>query len=132
MPDVEVTRTVDAFPAELEGALTPEAVVVAEGSFDVREVIETEGATFVTVGRAGIELRLRFDDRESGIVYEQIEGPLETLRTTITYERTDERTRLTARSTVAAPGPGFVDRLAAWKRRGELRRALDNLVTDLG
>jgi hypothetical protein len=71
---------------------------------------------------------LLFVDRADGVEYEQVEGPLETLRTTVTRAPEDEGTRLVARSSVAVGGPAVLDRLAAWKRRGELRRALDAIA----
>lgn len=128
MREVEVSRFVGAHPPEVARLLTPETVIAAEGSFDVREVTSDDDGTLVTAGRAGLELHLRFEERENGLVYDQLKGPLETLRTTITCEPENEGTRLTAHSTVAVGGPGFVDRLAAWKRKGELERALDGIA----
>lgn len=125
MREVSVSRFVQAQPSVVEGALSPVTVLESEGSFSVRDV--EAGGDRVTVGGYGLELVFEFTAREDGIAYEQVEGPLETLRTTLTYEREDEGTRLTARSEIAVGGPGVLDRLAAWKRRGELRRALDGL-----
>lgn len=119
-----MSRFVAAHPSEVARVLTPETVVAAEGSFDVREVTDSPDGTLVAAGRAGVELLFRFERRESGLAYEQLEGPLDTLRTTVTVTPEDEGSRLTARSAVAVRGPGPLDRLAAWKRRGELRRAL--------
>ena len=119
-----MSRFVAAKPPVVARVLTPETVVESEGSFDVREVRETDDGTLVAAGRAGVELLFRFEPREDGLVYEQLEGPLESLTTTVTYAPEDEGTRLTARSTVAVRGPGPLSRLAAWKRKGELRRAL--------
>lgn len=124
MREVEVGRFVDATPAVVGERLTPETVVECEGSFEVREVRGESSGTLVAAGRAGVELLFRFERREDGLAYEQVEGPLDTLATTITYAPEDHGTRLTARSSVAVRGPGALDRLAAWKRRGELRRAL--------
>jgi hypothetical protein len=128
MREVEVSRFVQASPAVVEGALSPDTVLEAEGSFSIRDV----GARGdrVTVGGYGLELVFEFADREDGIEYDQTAGPLETLRTTLTYEPENEGTRLTARSEVAVGGPAFVDRLAAWKRRGELRRALAGIAEE--
>jgi hypothetical protein len=128
MREVSVSRFVQTQPPVLEEALSPAAILEAEGSFSVRD-IESDGDR-VTVGGYGLELVFEFSDRQDGIEYDQLEGPLETLRTTLTYEREDEGTRLTARSDVAVGGPGLLDRLAAWKRRGELRRALDTLTAE--
>jgi hypothetical protein len=131
MREVAVDRFVAAPPAEVARVLTPERLVAAEGSFTVREVREEGDATLVAAGRAGVELLFRFEPTDDGYVYEQVEGPLERLTTTVRYAPEDEGTRLSARSTVAVRGPGVLDRLAAWKRRGELRRALATVEAEL-
>lgn len=128
MREVSVSRFVDAKPFEVERLLTPRTVVECEGSFDVREVTDSPEGTIVAAGKSGVELLLRFEDRDEGVAYEQLEGPLESLRTTITYAPENHGTRLTARSEVAAAGPGVLDRLTAWKRRGELKRALAGIA----
>jgi len=124
MREVEVSRFVQAPPPAVAPLLSPVGLMDAEGSFEVRDVTDTDEGTEVTVGGYGLELTFRFTEREDGIAYEQVAGPLRTLETTVTYAPENEGTRLTARSRVAVGGPGVIDRLAAWKRRGELRRAL--------
>ncbi|MFC6939283.1 SRPBCC family protein [Salinirubellus sp. GCM10025818] len=124
MREVEVSRFVQAPPAAVEPLLSPIGLMDAEGSFEVRNVSDTDGGTEVTVGGYGLELVFRFTEREDGIAYEQVSGPLDVLETTVTCAPENEGTRLTARSRVAVGGPELIDRLAAWKRRGELRRAL--------
>ena len=124
MREVEVTRFVAASPREVARVLTPRVVIDAEGSFDVRDVGQVDGGTLVTAARAGLQLQFLFEERDDGLAYEQVEGPLETLRTTISTRAKNEGTELRAVSAVAVGGPGVLDRLAAWKRRGELRRAL--------
>lgn len=131
MREVEVSRFVRASPVEVERALTPERLVEAEGSFTVREVREDEDGTLVAAGRAGVELLFRFESTEDGLAYTQLEGPLERLATTVSYAPENEGTRLTARSEVAVRGPGVLDRLAAWKRKGELKRALAGIERTL-
>jgi hypothetical protein len=130
MRTVEVSRFVRAPPSVVARALTPEAVVEAEGSFDVREVAPgDDGETLVRAARAGLSMVFAFEEREDGVRYDQVDGPLETLTTTISYRAEDEGTRLTAESTLEA-GIGPVERLAAWKRRGELNRALRTLAEE--
>lgn len=124
MREVEVTRFVQAQPGAVAPLLSPVGLMDAEGSFEVRGVDDTEAGTEVTVGAYGLEMVFRFTELDDGIAYEQVSGPLQTLETTVTHAHENEGTRLTARSTVAVGGPNFVDGLAAWKRRGELRRAL--------
>ncbi len=131
MREVAVDRFVAAPPAEVARVLTPERLVAAEGSFTVREVRDDGNATLIAAGRAGVELLFRFEPTEDGLAYEQLEGPLERLTTTISYVPENEGTRLSARSTVAVRGLGVLDRLAAWKRRGELRRALSTIDAEL-
>ncbi len=135
MSTVEVSRFVPALPAEVERALTPTSVVEYEGSFRVRDVTETDDEWVVTVGRAGVELSLRFERTEDGLYYEQAgdSGPLDRMETTLSLAPENEGTRVTARSTVEAGMPlsPLTDRLAAWKRKGELKRALDALAADL-
>ncbi|MWG34468.1 SRPBCC family protein [Halomarina oriensis] len=132
MRTVEASRFVAAPPSVVARVLTPEAVIEAEGSFDVQEVAEGDadaegdGETLVRAARAGLSMVFAFEDREDGLRYEQLDGPLETLTTTIDYRPENEGTRLTAESTLEA-GIGPMERLAGWKRRGELKRALRNL-----
>lgn len=125
MREVEVSRFVPAQPAAVDPLLSPVGLVDAEGSFDVHDVTETPAGTRVAVGAYGLSLVLLFVERPDGVDYEQVEGPLDTLRTAVTRTAEDEGTRLVARSSVAVGGPAVLDRVAAWKRRGELRRALD-------
>lgn len=129
MREVEASRFVAAPPAVVARVLTPRAVVAAEGSFDVREVAEggPDGETLVRAGRRGVSIVFAFEERDDGVRYVQREGPLEELTTTIDYRSEDEGTRLTARSEIVV-GPGPVERVAAWKRRGELKRALRGLA----
>jgi hypothetical protein len=112
--------------------LTPTAVVEAEGSFDVREVAPPEGeavTTLVRAGRRGVSIVFAFEELPDGLRYAQREGPLEELTTTLSYRPENEGTRIDARSTLAV-GPWPVERLAAWKRRGELNRALRALAEE--
>ena len=134
MREVEVRRFVRARPVELARALTPETMVTYEGSFVVREVIERDDETVVTAGSRGLEMELRFEDREDGLAYEQRgdAGPLDAMWTTIDYAPRDDGTMVTARSGVSLglPLSSVTDRVAAWKRRGELKRALAQLAAD--
>lgn len=136
MREVTVERFVAATPAEIERALDPGVVVEYEGSFDVLEIEERDDATFVTAGARGIGVSLRFEPREDGLRYEQVgdAGPFDEMWTELTWARENEGSRVTARSGVSLglPVAGVTDRVAAWKRRGEIDRALDRLAADLG
>lgn len=133
MREVKVSRLVDASPAAVERAVSPVAVVEYEGSFRVEDVTESADGTVVTVAGGGLAFDVRFHPRERGYDYEQEGGPLETLRTTLTYRPEDHGTRVTARSQVSMGYPlaSLTDRFAAWKRQGELRRLLADLATDV-
>lgn len=131
MREVTASRSVAASPPIVRRLLTPERVVAAEGSFRVRDVDEREDDTVVTASRAGVGMRLRFTEREDGLAYELVAGPVERLATTYTVEPQDGGAALSASSTVAVGGPSILDRVAAWKRRGELDRALADLASEL-
>lgn len=125
--EVEASRFVRAPPAVVLRVLSPVALVEAEGSFDVRGVEDGAGGqdqTLVRAGGYGVELLLAFEEREDGLASTMREGPLERLETVVTVTPEDEGSRVTARSVVVTGGPSLFDRLAGWKRRGELKRAL--------
>jgi carbon monoxide dehydrogenase subunit G len=132
MREVEVSRFVRATPAAVERVLTPATVVESEGSFTVRGVTEREGSTLVAAGARGLELTLRFEERPGGLRYTQAgsAGPFDAMTTDLTVEAENEGSRVTARSAVSLglPVPALTDRLATWKRRGELNRLLEALA----
>jgi hypothetical protein len=136
MREVTVERFVGATPAEVRRALTPAVVVEYEGSFEVLDVEERDGATFVTAGARGVGVSLRFETREDGLRYEQVgdAGPFDGMWTEIDWTPENEGSRITATSGVSLglPLTAVTDRVAAWKRRGELDRALARLDADLG
>ena len=134
MREVSASRFVRATPATVERALTPRSLVEYEGSFTVYEVEDTDEGWLVIAGSRGVELALAFELDDEGLTYEQRgDGPLETLETTITYEPKDQGTSVRMRSRVSAglPFASLTDRVAAWKRRSELRRALSRLAADV-
>lgn len=134
MRQVTVSRFVPRSKPTVLRRLTPEAMVRYEGSFDVRGVREEGPETVVAVGARGVEFALRFESIEDGLRYEQDgeAGPFEAMETVVSVEPADGGVSVTARSSVALglPLPSVTDRLAAWKRRGELERALDALAAD--
>jgi len=135
MREVEVSAFVPAPPATVERALTPAAVVEYEGSFEVLDVTEADDGRTVTAGARGLTMQLDFEERETGVAYTQRgdEGPFDAMETEIAVESENEGSRVTAHSAVSLglPVPALSDRVAAWKRRGELRRALDALAEDV-
>ena len=131
MREVEVSEVVLARPPAVHRALSPEAVVAAEGTFDVVGSREEDGQTVVVASAPGVTVLLRFEERENGLAYtaEGEVGPFDHLATDVEVEPEKNGSRVTMRSTVSLNLPlPFADRIAAWKRRGELRRALDELV----
>lgn len=135
MREVQVDQFVPATPPVVERALTPERIVESEGSFEVLDVERAEDATLVTAGARGLGLVLRFERRDDGWQYEQEgeAGPFDAMWTRLEWAPQDEGTRVTARSAVSLglPLPGLTDRVAAWKRKGELQRLLARLAADL-
>lgn len=136
MREVSVTRFVAETPAYLRKQLTPERIVEYEGSFEVAEVREKdeEQAVIVTATGRGLRFDLRFEPRDGNYYYRHLgdEGPFEQMESWLLMERKDEGTVLTARSKVSlsVPLPGM-DRIAGWKRRGELKRLLETIDREL-
>jgi carbon monoxide dehydrogenase subunit G len=135
MREVELSAFVPAPPATVERALTPATVVEYEGTFEVETVEETDGGWTVTAAARGLTVRLDFEKREDGLAYRQRgeAGPFESMETDFSVEPENEGSRVTATSRVSLGMPfrALSDRIAAWKRRGELRRALDGLADDV-
>lgn len=136
MRTVEVTREVPATVVAVDRGLSPGTIIEAEGTFTVVDVEERAGGPTTVTGRAGgIQASFTFEPLEDGYRYRQEgdAGPFETMDTTLTRQRADAGSRLTARSSVSLglPLSSVTDRLAGWKRRGELRRLLDSLGREL-
>lgn len=135
MRETEVSQFVAGTVPEVERALTPPDVIEYEGSFDVFDIQEEADATVVTAGARGLRLTLRFQEGQESLYYEQVDdaGPFDEMWTNLSWTRVDEGTRVTARSAVSLglPLATVTDRVAAWKRRGELRRALRRLAEDV-
>ena len=135
MREVEVSRFVLAHPKAVRRTLSPEAVVAAEGTFTVGAVEETDEGTVVTAVGPGMSVPLRFESTADGLRYtaEGEVGPFEHLETHVAVTDESNGSRLAMRSTVSLNLPlPFADRVAAWKRRGELGRAVDELAESVG
>jgi len=133
MREVERTRFVRIRPRELGALLDPARIVEYEGSFSVDSVTETDAGTRLTVSGPGLAFELRFEPIEEGFYYAQAgeAGPFESMETWLTVAPEDEGSRVSMRSVVSLGVPlPFADRIAAWKRAGELERALDRLASD--
>ncbi|WP_049890156.1 SRPBCC family protein [Natronorubrum sulfidifaciens] len=135
MREVRVSRVIDASPVVVSRWLEPPTIVEAEGSFTVETIDEHADTTIVVASGPGMQLPLRFEERDDSVYYTQEgeQGPFSHMETWIDVEDATDGTRVTFRSSVslAAPLP-FGDRIAAWKRKGELTRALETLEAELG
>lgn len=135
MAEVAASRFVDADPAVVERALGPESILEAEGTFEVAGVEADDDGWTVTGERRGLGVPFAFREIEDGYRYEALgeHGPFRELAAEITYAPEDHGTRLSARSTVRLnlPLQAVTDRIAGWKRRGELERALRNLAAEV-
>lgn len=135
MREVTVSRVVDATPAELSEWLDPPTIVRAEGSFSVEAVEDRDDAVVIVASGPGMQLPLRFEDREGAIYYTQEgeQGPFSHMETWIEIDGADNGTRVSIRSSVSLSAPlPFGDRIAAWKRKGELTRLLEDLADAFG
>ncbi|WP_418281864.1 SRPBCC family protein [Halorubrum sp. DTA98] len=133
MREVVVERFVSESPAVIERALSPARIVEWEGSFSVANVEPGDDETLVTVSGPGVGFRLRFERLPDGYRYvvadgDDPAGPFDRMETRLSVEPENEGSRVRLRSEVSLNAPlPFADRLAAWKRRGELDRALDGI-----
>ncbi|MGM0397486.1 MAG: SRPBCC family protein [Halobacteriota archaeon] len=128
MRTVSATRRVGDPPAAVLDGLDPMAIIDAEGTFSALDVEETGDGTRVFARGGGMEVVFTFSRTDEGYEYEQLgdAGPFETMETTLVVTPADEGSLLTMDSTVSLglPFASVTDRIAAWKRRGELKRAL--------
>lgn len=136
MRTVEVSRFVPIQPEVVERALTPTNVVEYEGTFEPVGIEEQgDGSTLVTAVARGLQVELRFEPHPDGLRYMQEgdKGPFDEMETEWTFHPEDEGVRVVARSTASLglPLAAITDRVAAWKRRHELDRAIDALLEDV-
>lgn len=135
MRTASVSRFVRAHPEEILRWLEPATLIEYEGTFTVRDVEETEDGWVVTARATGIQVVLEFEATDDGLRYAQqgAAGPFESMETTVRIRPEDEGSRVTMESAVSlgVPVPAISDRVAAWKRRGEIRRALRRLADDV-
>lgn len=128
MRTVSVSRRVSAPPAAVRQHLDPMTIVDAEGTFTAVDRVESDGEVRVVARGGGMEVVFAFHETDAGYEYEQLgeAGPFEHMETTLAIAAEDEGARLTLESTVSLglPLPAVSDRVAAWKRTGELERAL--------
>jgi hypothetical protein len=135
MREVTATRFVEATGDALAPAFEPRQILAYEGTFEPEAVTQTEEGWTVTATAPGMTVAFDFESRESGIYYTQRDehGPFEAMETTISYERERDGSVVKAESrvTLGLPLASVTDRIAAWKRRGELKRLLRALAADV-
>lgn len=136
MHRVTVSRFAPIQPAVVERALTPANVIRYEGTFEPVDVDEREnGETVVTAAARGLQARFVFESTADGLRYVQSgeQGPFDEMEAEWTVTPEDQGVRVVARSSVSlgVPLPAITDRVAAWKRKRELSRAIDALVEDV-
>lgn len=135
MRTVEASRFVRATEPEVSRYLTPETIIGYEGTFTVRDVEERDGETHVVASATGMTAAFAFTERDDGLRYEQVgdAGPFDAMTTAVSVRKENEGVRVTMRSSVSLglPVKAITDRVAAWKRRGELKRALSRLAADV-
>lgn len=136
MRTVEVSRRIRAPPAEIRHHVDPAVLIELEGTFAVFDVSEDGDQTTITARGGGMEVEFVFEETEEGYRYEQAgeAGPFETMETEFSFRPKDEGSVVEMVSTVSLglPVAAISDRIAGWKRRGELKRALRQLDRDLG
>lgn len=135
MRTVTATGRVDAPPDAVLATLDPMTIVDAEGTFSAIDREEADGETTVVARGGWMEVAFVFTETDHGYEYEQRgeAGPFETLETSLAVTPEDEGSRVTMQSTVSLglPLASITDRIAAWKRRGEIKRAIDNIATSV-
>ncbi|WP_435348220.1 SRPBCC family protein [Haloarchaeobius sp. HRN-SO-5] len=140
MAEVSVSRRLDASRPTVARHLDARSIIEMEGTFDVQDVREADDGWLVEASapgmRAAFEVRPFVDGDVEGYVYEQVgdRGPFESMHTRLALEQAADGTTVTATSTVdlGLPLRSVTDRVAGWKRRGELRRVLDRLAEAVG
>lgn len=135
MRTVEASRFVQATQPVVERRLDPATILEYEGTFNVMDVEETEAGWLVTGSGGGVlGAEFEFETTDDGYAYRQAgeAGPFDEMETHLSMVPRNEGVEVTLRSSVSLGVPlPLVDRIAAWKRRGELNRALKRLAADV-
>lgn len=132
MREVEVSAFVPTTVDTLDRQISPATLIELEGTFTVATVEEKDSGVVVTGKTRGMTASFEFTELDDGFYYEQrgASGPFETMETTVTWESEEDGTQVTSYSSVSLglPLESLTDRIAAWKRRGELNRLLDGIT----
>lgn len=136
MAEVSASRRLAASRPVVANHLDPGTLLELEGTFAVDEVAETDDgwrvAASATGMRAEFSVRAFEDGDVEGYEYEQVgeTGPFASMWTRLALEPERDGTTVTVDSTVdlGLPLSVVTDRVAGWKRRGEVDRLLDRLA----
>lgn len=136
MVEIEESETFFVSPEEVEQVLSPRTIVESAGTYDIAEKERTGDRWHIVGSSEDIDIKLEFARLENGYAYEQVDdvGPFEEMRTSITYEETEQGhtdVTITSRFTFGLPLATVTDRLAGWSRQVELRRILRGLAKEL-
>ena len=135
MRRAEVSRRVPMTPKEIVHQVDPARLIELEGTFTVVDVEDASETTTVTAKGGGMTVTFTFEETAAGYRYEQAgeAGPFDRMETTFSVEPKDEGSLVSMSSAVSLglPLAALTDRIAAWKRRGELDRALKRLEREL-
>ncbi|QDX40311.1 SRPBCC family protein [Salarchaeum sp. JOR-1] len=135
MRTVSASRFVQEPLESVKRSLSPSSLIAYEGTFEVVGVEETESGARVAARMPGVSVSFAVSETADGWVYEQVgdAGPFEEMRTEASVTTVSGGVEVTLSSTVAlgVPPAFLADRVAGWKRRRELERALDALAADL-
>ena len=127
MQEVTVSREVDAPQEAVLDALSPRDIVEYAGTYEVRDVEETDDGWAVSCGTEDLDVVLDFERVDGGYIYRQREdqGPFGEMYTGLAIDE-DDPVVVIARSCYTFDGrlARLLDWLAAHERRTELRRLL--------
>ena len=131
MKSVEVSRHIDASPEAVASYLTPETIILLEGTFSIHSVEEEHDDVLVEAKAKGVSATFRFEELAAGYRYEQAgeEGPFDEMETTLRYEPKGDGVTviMTATISLGIRPRALFERIGAWKRKGEMDRALKSL-----
>lgn len=120
MESLTVTRTIEASPADVRAVFGDLEPLMRAADFDEVTVDGEQMEISKAMGLVKISLTLRvFDDPDTVLGYQQVDGIFETMRTTYTVSERNGGTELTARTEFAldAPAGGILDATVIKRQR---------------
>ncbi len=131
-----MSRTIPVPVSDLQGHLTPAAIVTYECGYEPKKVTTLDGQTVVTGEPAGRLLEPRYVFESDGDSYRyrrDDERPMTVaVETTVEFEPRNGSTEIRFHSTITPSIPvPLLGRIAAWRRRRTLSRVCDRLTDAL-